>query len=108
MGGGTLLIPLLTLGLNVEQQTAQFINLVSFIPMSLLALAVHIKNDYVVTDKLMAVVLPAAAFSILGSYLATVLSPEVLRKAFGAFLTALGVLYLVITVINKVKLNKQR
>lgn len=41
MGGGTLLIPLLTLGLDVPQQTAQLLNLLTFIPMSAFALIVH-------------------------------------------------------------------
>ena len=52
MGGGTLLIPLLTIGLSVPQQTAQFINLVAFIPMSALALIVHIRNGYVVKKRI--------------------------------------------------------
>lgn len=45
MGGGTLLIPLLTLGLDVPQQTAQLLNLLTFIPMSAFALIVHAKTD---------------------------------------------------------------
>lgn len=44
MGGGTLLIPLLTLGLDVPQQTAQLLNLLTFIPMSAFALIVHAKK----------------------------------------------------------------
>ena len=106
MGGGTLLIPLLTLGLNVGQQSAQYINLVAFIPMSFLALAVHCKNGYVVTDKIWWVIVPASLFAVLGSFLATVLPPELLRKSFGAFLTALGIIYLVFTAVKKLKSNK--
>ena len=41
MGGGTLLIPLMTLLAGVEQHTAQAINLAAFIPMSAVALAVQ-------------------------------------------------------------------
>ena len=59
MGGGTLLIPLLTIGLSVPQQTAQFINLVAFIPMSALALIVHIRNGYVVKKRIFYVIVPA-------------------------------------------------
>ena len=44
MGGGTLLIPLLTLAAGVEQHLAQAINLMSFVPMSIVALIIHKKN----------------------------------------------------------------
>ena len=47
MGGGTLLIPLLTLGLNLTQQNAQAINLMAFLPMSIFALIIHFKNKLV-------------------------------------------------------------
>ena len=44
MGGGTVLIPLLTVFLNVGQKTAQAINLIAFSPMAAVALFVHFKN----------------------------------------------------------------
>ena len=33
MGGGTLLVPILTVFLSMAQKTSQFMNLVAFIPM---------------------------------------------------------------------------
>ena len=47
MGGGTLLIPILTIFLSFKQKSAQAINLLVFIPMSLVALVIHIKNKFV-------------------------------------------------------------
>ena len=44
MGGGTALIPLLTLLCGVTQTAAQGVNLLSFFPMAALALSVHAKN----------------------------------------------------------------
>ena len=41
MGGGTLLIPLLTLALGVGQQEAQGVNMLAFLPGAILALWVH-------------------------------------------------------------------
>ena len=90
MGGGTLLIPLLTIGLSVPQQTAQFINLVAFIPMSALALIVHIRNGYVVKKRIFYVIVPALVFAVAGSFIATVVSAAILKKAFGGFLILLG------------------
>ena len=46
MGGGTLLIPILTIFLAFEQKNAQAINLLAFIPMSIVAIIIHIKNKF--------------------------------------------------------------
>ena len=47
MGGGTLLIPLLTIFAGMEQHAAQALNLIAFVPMSVVALGIHIKNKLV-------------------------------------------------------------
>ena len=55
MGGGTLLIPILTMFLGVEQHLAQAINLLVFIPTGLIAVLIHAKNkllDFKVFGKL--------------------------------------------------------
>ena len=52
MGGGTLLIPLLTIFYKVSQHTAQAVNLISFIPMAVVALIIHIKNKLVDFNKI--------------------------------------------------------
>ena len=44
MGGGTVLILLLTLILNVPQHTAQAVNLIFFVPTSITAIIMNIKN----------------------------------------------------------------
>ena len=86
LGGGTLLIPLLTILLGVEQKTAQAINLVSFIPMSALSLAFHFKNGLVKTKGAAFAIVPAAVFSLLGALLAAKLPPMALKRVFGGFL----------------------
>lgn len=45
MGGGTILIPILTIFFSVEQKSAQAINLVAFIPMAIISLVIHIKTS---------------------------------------------------------------
>ena len=101
MGGGTLLIPLLTIGLSVPQQTAQFINLVAFIPMSALALIVHIRNGYVVKKRIFYVIVPALVFAVAGSFIATVVSAAILNKAFGGFLILLGAAYFFYSIFTR-------
>lgn len=96
MGGGTLLIPLLTLILDVPQHTAQLINLAAFIPMSAAALIFHVKNGLVQWKGLLYVVVPAAAVAVLAGFLAVQASSELLQKFFGWFLAVLGTLSLVL------------
>ena len=47
MGGGTILIPLLSIFYGVNQHIAQATNLISFIPMASVALIIHLKNKMV-------------------------------------------------------------
>lgn len=90
MGGGTVLIPLLTIFCGVEQTAAQGVNLVSFLPMSVLALSVHAKNGLLEREGVLWIVVPALVFSALFSLAAARIGGETLRRAFGVFLTALS------------------
>lgn len=95
MGGGTLLIPLLTLALGVEQMSAQAINLIAFVPMALVSLIFHIKNK-LVDFKILLYTLPLAiALSVVGALLVTKLGDDVLRKLFGWFMLIIGVVFLI-------------
>lgn len=91
MGGGTLLIPLLSIFYSVPQHTAQAINLLSFIPMAVVALAIHIKNGLVEFKDIFFVVVPAVIFGVLGAFAAKDISGDLLRKMFGGFLILLSV-----------------
>lgn len=91
MGGGTALIPLLTIFCSVPQNVAQGMNLLSFLPMSVFALAVHAKNGLLVKDKIGWIVLPALVFSVLGALCAAFLPARALRSGFGVFLIVLSV-----------------
>ncbi len=90
MGGGTLLIPLLTLFLGVPQGAAQGVNLLSFLPMSFVALSVHAKNGLLQREGLWQFIVPALLFSALGGLCALVLPAKILRKGFGLFLILLA------------------
>lgn len=91
MGGGTLLIPLLTIFLGFQQKNAQGINLLVFIPMSIVALIIHIKNKLVDFKVGIPIVLSGIMFSIGGSYLASLISNEFLQKIFAIFLLVIGI-----------------
>lgn len=90
IGGGTILIPGLIFFTTLKQQTIQSINLLSFIPLALIALYIHIKNKNV----LLRLSIPIVIFGLLGAYLgskiAASIPSETLRKLFGIFLLAIG------------------
>lgn len=108
MGGGTLLIPLLTLFTGTEQHVAQAINLIAFVPMSVAALVVHIKNKLVDFRYLLWVALPAVAASIPAALIVKFVGGKSLSRYFGIFLAVLGVYQLVSLIIAKVRENKNK
>ena len=59
LGGGTLLIPLMTLLAGVPQKTAAAVNLIAFVPMAAIALAVHAKNGLIQKDAIAPTAVPA-------------------------------------------------
>ena len=91
MGGGTILVPLLTIFFDVEQKQAQAINLAAFIPMAVVSLIIHIKNKRVRTDGILWIIIPAAALSFAGSFAAQAMDGEILKRIFGGCLLALSV-----------------
>ena len=91
MGGGTILIPLLTIFFNVGQKEAQAINLVAFIPMAIVSLAIHMKNKRVKKEGLLWIIVPAVLTSVGGGFAAQAVNGEVLKRIFGGFLLLLSV-----------------
>ena len=90
MGGGTLLIPLLTVFCGVEQHSAQGLNLVAFLPMSIIVLIIHVKNGLVDFCSVPIATIPALTTSIFASMLALSQSGQTLGRAYGIFLIVLG------------------
>lgn len=90
MGGGTLLIPLLTLLCGFSRHAAQAINLVVFLPMSAVSLFFHAKNGLLRAEYFFTVALPAAASATGVSFLAVAADAGLLKNVFGVFLIAVG------------------
>lgn len=91
VGGGTLLLLVMTLFLGVDQRTAQGINLLFFLPTAASALICHWKNGYLDKPALKAAVPPAVILALVGAWAATALNVELLRKPFGVYLLLSGV-----------------
>ncbi len=95
MGGGTVLIPALTVIFGVEQHIAQATNLIAFLPMAAFTLKVHKDNGLLKTQGLGWIVVPALLTSVAAGFVAALLPSVVLKKLFGAFLVGLSVKLLI-------------
>ena len=91
IGGGAILIPALTLFLGFEQKVAQNINLLYFIPTSIMAIFIHSKNKSIEKKGLLKIIIFGLIGAVLGSIIAINLKGEVLRKIFGWFLLFMGI-----------------
>jgi uncharacterized membrane protein YfcA len=108
MGGGTLTIPMLTLFAEVSQHAAQGANLVAFIPMSVVALVIHIKNKLVEKSAVLPILIPAVLASAFGAFLSLETRAEKLKTYFGIFLIVLGAAHLIGFAIKKIKEKKEK
>lgn len=107
MGGGTLTIPILTIFLSYAQLQAQGINLIAFLPMSVVALIIHAKNHLVAFKETWLLALVGSVFSLIGALVANHISSSVLKKLFALFLIGLAIWQL-IEMIKKNKQNKSK
>lgn len=91
MGGGTLLIPLLTIFLQIPQKVAQGVNLLAFLPMAIIALIIHFKNKMVQTKGILWIIVPGIITSIGFAFVASLLDNNILKTLFGAYLILIAV-----------------
>jgi len=106
MGGGTLLIPILTLLLGVGQHLAQGLNLLVFIPTGIIAIIIHAKNKLLDYKTFLFIIVPAVGASVGFAYLANSLDEAILKIIFGCFLIVIGIImtiFAIISCINKKK-----
>lgn len=91
MGGGTILIFLLSFVMGVEQHIAQATNLIFFIPTAIVAILVNFKNKNI--DLKLAIII--SIFGILGAIIGANISIHIdvtiLKKCFGIFLLLIAV-----------------
>ena len=99
IGGGAILIPSLVILTKTSQQIAQSVNLISFIPSSIVALIVHLKNNNIEKSMIKKLILPGIIATCIGALLAIKINSDILRKIFSLFLFIMG-LYEFISIRN--------
>lgn len=91
MGGGTILIFLLSFLLGIDQHIAQATNLIFFIPTAVVAIIVNLKNKNI--DLKLAIII--SIFGILGAIIGANISIRIdvgiLKKCFGIFLAMIAI-----------------
>jgi uncharacterized membrane protein YfcA len=91
VGGGTLLLLIMTLLLGVDHRTAQAVNLLFFLPTAALSLWFHRKKGFIDKEMLQSAAIPGTAAALLCAFLALSVDTELLKKPFGLFLIWAGI-----------------
>lgn len=108
MGGGTLLIPILTIIFSISQKQAQGINLLAFLPCAVVSLLIHIKNKLVDFKIGLPIIITGILASVGASFLAVSTNNKTLKILFGVFLLIIGVMQIAQTIIQIVKNKKKK
>ena len=91
MGGGTVLILLLSIFSNIEQHIAQGANVVFFIPTAIAAIIIFIKNKNIKFKIGIPICLWGLVGTFIGATISSKMQVEILRKCFGAFLIVIAI-----------------
>ena len=106
MGGGTVLIFLLTTMVGLQQHIAQATNLIFFIPTSISAILVGLKNKNINIKLALTISICGIIGAIIGAKIAINTDVNKLRKYFGYFLIAIAV-HEIYTLIKEYILQKK-
>ncbi|MBQ6058976.1 MAG: TSUP family transporter [Clostridia bacterium] len=90
VGGGSLLILLLSGFLGVEQTVAQGVNLAYFLPVAAIAVLIHFRKGNIESRTAWRGTLFGAAAALLGAFFATAIDQTLLRKLFAGMLLFAG------------------
>lgn len=86
MGGGTILILSLSLFIGIEQHIAQGTNLIFFIPTSISAIIINIKQKIIDFEIAVPITICGVIGALIGAKISNELNASTLKKYFGIFL----------------------
>jgi uncharacterized membrane protein YfcA len=106
MGGGTILILVLSIFLVVEQHVAQATNLVFFVPTSISAIIVSIKSKLIEWKIGITLAISGVVGAIIGANISSKMNVKVLKRCFGIFLAIIAI-YEIYSIIKEYKKTKK-
>ena len=93
MGGGTFLIPLLSLFFGVKQIICQSTNVVCFVVLASVCFVIYIKNKLIDFKAFFCIAIPATIVAFFASLFALKTSSNLLRILFACFIILVGIFY---------------
>lgn len=106
MGGGTILIFLLSTFLGVEQHIAQATNLIYFVPTSISAILINYKEKNIDLKLAINISIYGIIGAIIGAIISTNINVQILKKLFGIFLVIITI-HEIYTLIKEYNQNKK-
>lgn len=91
IGGGTILILFLTMFLGIEQHIVQAINLVCFVPASIISIIYNLKEKNINIKESITILISGIVGALLGCYISKNININVLRKLFAIFLLCISI-----------------
>lgn len=91
MGGGVTLVLLFSLFSEVKQHIVQGINLIFFVPTSIVAIYMNIKNKNIEYQVSKRVIISGVIGAVVGSLMAIKINSDSLKKYFGIFLIGIAI-----------------
>ena len=111
MGGGTILILCLSIFLGIDQKTSQATNLIFFVPTSISAIYVNIKEKNINFKIAKIIIFFGIIGSIIGALIAQKIDVKMLKRLFGIFLAIIAIheVYIIVKqyIIKKNRDNKK-
>ena len=106
MGGGTVLILLLGIFSDMSQHLIQGTNLIFFIPTSITAIIMNVKNKTIDYKKTGIIIFAGIFGAVIGSKLSFKFESENLKKYFGIFLLFIA-FFEIYSLIKQYKVDKK-
>lgn len=91
MGGGTILILLLGIFTSLEQHIIQGSNLIFFIPTSIVAIIMNIKNKTINYKNAFVIIISGIIGAVAGAKISFKIENQNLKKYFGIFLLGIAI-----------------
>ena len=107
MGGGTILVLCLSIFLGVNQKISQATNLIFFIPTSIAAIYINIKQKKINFKVSKIIIFSGIISAIVGAAITKNIDTKILKKFFGVFLTFVVVreIYIIFKMYKNKKIN---
>lgn len=91
MGGGTILILLLSMIMNLKQNVAQAANLIFYIPTAIISIIIGIKNKNIEWKEGLIVIISGIVGAIISANVSSYINVNILGKMFGVFLIIIAI-----------------